>query len=139
MKIVIAPDSFKGSLSAWEASLAIEQGVKKVLPEADVVLVPVADGGEGTMDRLVAATNGKKVEAMVNRTSPSPRKGCLRNSGGWANLRHRNGQCIRPLLSSPAAKRPDGHHDVWHRGIDQESPGCWLQKIHFSHMRKRYQ
>lgn len=65
MKIVIAPDSFKGSLTALEASLAIERGVKKALPDVETVLVPVADGGEGTMDSLVAATNGRKVEVTV--------------------------------------------------------------------------
>ncbi|KQU27138.1 glycerate kinase [Bacillus sp. Leaf13] len=65
MKIVIAPDSFKGSLTALEASQAIDRGVKKVLPAAETVLVPVADGGEGTMDSLVAATNGRKVEVTV--------------------------------------------------------------------------
>ena len=65
MKIVIAPDSYKGSLSALEASQAIERGVKKVLPTSETVLVPVADGGEGTMDSLIAATNGRKVEVMV--------------------------------------------------------------------------
>ncbi|MDQ0340056.1 glycerate kinase [Caldalkalibacillus uzonensis] len=65
MKIVIAPDSFKGSVSAWEASLAIEKGIKRVLPKAETVLVPVADGGEGTLDSLVAATNGRKVAVSV--------------------------------------------------------------------------
>ncbi|WP_257348438.1 glycerate kinase [Pseudalkalibacillus decolorationis] len=65
MKIVIAPDSFKGSLTALEASLAMERGIKKALPKAETVLVPVADGGEGTMDSLVAATNGRKVEVTV--------------------------------------------------------------------------
>ncbi|MFJ7747138.1 glycerate kinase [Peribacillus sp. NPDC097295] len=65
MKIVIAPDSYKGSLSALEASQAIERGVKKVLPTSETVLVPVADGGEGTMDSLIAATNGRKVEVLV--------------------------------------------------------------------------
>jgi glycerate kinase len=58
MKIVIAPDSFKGSLSAVEATEAIHRGVKKAYPEVETVLVPVADGGEGTMRTLVAATNG---------------------------------------------------------------------------------
>ncbi|PLR77395.1 glycerate kinase [Bacillus sp. V3-13] len=66
MKVVIAPDSFKGSLTAYEAALAIEKGVKKAAPEVDAVLVPVADGGEGTMDSLVAATNGRKVDVIVN-------------------------------------------------------------------------
>ncbi|MBN6185437.1 glycerate kinase [Aneurinibacillus sp. BA2021] len=65
MKIVIAPDSFKGSLSAHEASLAMERGIKRVLPDAETVLVPVADGGEGTMDSLVAATKGRYVEHTV--------------------------------------------------------------------------
>ncbi|MET1179022.1 glycerate kinase [Peribacillus simplex] len=65
MKIVIAPDSYKGSLSALEASKAIERGVRKALPDAKTELVPVADGGEGTMDSLVAATNGRKVEVTV--------------------------------------------------------------------------
>lgn len=65
MKIVIAPDSFKGSLTALEASLAMERGIKKAFPRAETVLVPVADGGEGTMDSLVAVTNGRKVEVTV--------------------------------------------------------------------------
>ncbi|WP_342540666.1 glycerate kinase [Heyndrickxia sp. FSL K6-6286] len=65
MKIVIAPDSFKGSLSAFEAASAIDRGIKKALPEAETLVVPVADGGEGTMDSLVAATNGHKVDVTV--------------------------------------------------------------------------
>ncbi|PLR80412.1 glycerate kinase [Bacillus sp. V33-4] len=65
MKVVIAPDSFKGSLTALEAALAIEKGVKKAMPDVETVLVPAADGGEGTMDSLVAATNGRKVDVIV--------------------------------------------------------------------------
>ncbi len=59
MKIVIAPDSFKGSLSAREACDAIAEGVRRVQPDAELDLIPMADGGEGTVDALVAATNGK--------------------------------------------------------------------------------
>ncbi len=65
LKIVIAPDSFKGSLSAFEAAKAIEKGVKKARPDAETVLVPVADGGEGTLDSLVSATDGRKVQVNV--------------------------------------------------------------------------
>lgn len=72
MKIVIAPDSFKGSASALEASLAIERGIKRVLPQAETVLVPVADGGEGTMDSLVAATGGHFVEVTVKGPLQAP-------------------------------------------------------------------
>lgn len=65
MKIVIAPDSFKGSLSALNAAQAIERGIKKVSSDIDTVLIPVADGGEGTMESLVLATNGKMVKVEV--------------------------------------------------------------------------
>jgi glycerate kinase len=65
MKIVIAPDSFKGSLSAVEAARAIERGIKKAFPEADTLCLPVADGGEGTLDTLVAATFGQKIPVFV--------------------------------------------------------------------------
>jgi len=54
MKIVIAPDSFKGSLSASEVALAIEQGFSHALPKAEYIRVPMADGGEGTLDALLA-------------------------------------------------------------------------------------
>jgi glycerate kinase len=58
MKIVIAPDSFKESLSALEVARAIEAGFKAVFPEAQVLKVPVADGGEGTVQALIDATGG---------------------------------------------------------------------------------
>lgn len=59
MKIVIAPDSFKESMSAAEAAAAIARGVHAVVPDAACVLVPMADGGEGTTDALVAALGAK--------------------------------------------------------------------------------
>lgn len=59
MRIVIAPDSFKGSLSAAEACMAIACGVARVVPDAETICVPMADGGEGTVDALVAATEGE--------------------------------------------------------------------------------
>ena len=49
MKIVIAPDSFKGSLSSLQVSKAIKKGLVKVFPEANFQIIPMADGGEGTM------------------------------------------------------------------------------------------
>ena len=65
MKIIIAPDSFKGSLSAVEAANAINRGIKKVFSEAETVLLPIGDGGEGTMETLVAATGGKILTVSV--------------------------------------------------------------------------
>lgn len=58
MRIVIAPDSFKECLSATSVAAAISAGVKKVNPEAEMVCIPVADGGEGTVEAIVSATNG---------------------------------------------------------------------------------
>ena len=59
MHILIAPDSYKGSLTALEVAEAIQSGAKRVFPGATFDLVPIADGGEGTVDALVAATNGQ--------------------------------------------------------------------------------
>ena len=58
MKIVVAPDSFKGSVSALEAASAIEQGLRRVFPDAVIEKIPMADGGEGTVQSLVDATGG---------------------------------------------------------------------------------
>ncbi|GAA0323034.1 glycerate kinase [Oceanobacillus oncorhynchi subsp. oncorhynchi] len=65
MKIIVAPDSFKGSLSAVEAANAIDKGIKKAFPHAETVLIPVADGGEGTLETLVAATKGEVKHVIV--------------------------------------------------------------------------
>ncbi|HYD66502.1 glycerate kinase [Azospirillum sp.] len=58
MRIVVAPDSFKGSLTAAEAAAAIACGFRAVLPDADIVSLPMADGGEGTVDALLGILGG---------------------------------------------------------------------------------
>jgi len=65
MKIIIAPDSFKGSVSARELCAAVKKGILRILPDARVVELPLADGGEGTMENLIYATQGKKVAVQV--------------------------------------------------------------------------
>lgn len=65
MKIVIAPDSYKESLSALDVATAIERGFKEIFPDAEYVKLPVADGGEGTVEAMVAATHGRKVQVKV--------------------------------------------------------------------------
>ncbi|QTL99346.1 glycerate kinase [Iocasia frigidifontis] len=59
MKVMIAPDSFKGSLTALEVADHIKKGILKVFPKAEVLKVPMADGGEGTVQSLVDATDGE--------------------------------------------------------------------------------
>lgn len=65
MRIVIAPDSFKGSLSSAAAAECIGRGVLKVFPQAEIIKIPMADGGEGTVEALVSATGGRLVEQKV--------------------------------------------------------------------------
>jgi len=60
MRIVVAPNAFKGSLSALQAAEAIRDGVLAAAADADLVLVPIADGGDGTVDALVATTHGER-------------------------------------------------------------------------------
>jgi glycerate kinase len=65
MKIVIAPDSYKESLSALDVATAIEQGFREIYADAEYVKLPVADGGEGTVEAMVAATQGCRIAVTV--------------------------------------------------------------------------
>lgn len=65
MRIIVAPDSFKGSVSAVDVAEAISRGISTVFADAEVLKVPIADGGEGTVEALVAATRGNLMQARV--------------------------------------------------------------------------
>ena len=64
-RILIAPDKFKGSLTAAEAAHAIKRGVKQVWPDADVRVIPIADGGEGTADLIRSVRGGEWISTTV--------------------------------------------------------------------------
>lgn len=66
MKIIIAPDSYKESLTAMQVANAIEAGFKQMLPDAQYIKLPMADGGEGTVQSLVDASNGSIETCMVS-------------------------------------------------------------------------
>lgn len=72
MKIVIAPDSFKESLSAERTAQAIKKGFEEIFPEAQYVCLPIADGGEGTVEAMIAATRGKLVMLTVSGPMSQP-------------------------------------------------------------------
>lgn len=74
MKFVLAPDSFKESMTAQEVCQAMESGIKQALPQAEIIKVPMADGGEGTTASLVDATGGKYIEKTVTGPLHSPVK-----------------------------------------------------------------
>ena len=65
MKIVIAPDSYKECLTALQVAISIESGFREVFPDAVYIKVPVADGGEGTVDAMIEATSGRRVVTTV--------------------------------------------------------------------------
>lgn len=67
---VLAPDSFKESMTAEQACQAMQRGIEKVCPDAICISVPMADGGEGTVDALISALNGQKILCEV--TGPLP-------------------------------------------------------------------
>lgn len=64
-KIVVAIDSFKGSLSTFEAGKAIEEAAKEMYENAEVTISPIADGGEGTVEAIISASNGEHVRTAV--------------------------------------------------------------------------
>jgi glycerate kinase len=103
MKVVVAPNSFKGSLSAAEAAAAIARGVREALPDADVVEIPVADGGEGTVDALVSSRKGTYREVEVDGPLGDPVRAAygLIDGGrtGVVELASASGLTLTPLES----------------------------------------
>ena len=79
VKIVIAPDSFKEGLDAAAVARAIAQGVGDVMPHADIVCIPMADGGEGTVNTILAATSGERRCTLVQDALGAP----VEASWGW--------------------------------------------------------
>ena len=114
-KIVVAPDSFKDSLSAPQVAAAIEAGIRLTLPQAQVIKVPVADGGEGTMETLVEALGGEYVNCLVNdplmRQIQRHTASCtLTESDGH----YRSGLGQRPHPSVAGGAQPARHHHLRH-------------------------
>ena len=72
MKVVVAIDSLKGSLSSMEAGLAIKEGVLAAQPDAEVIVKPLADGGEGTTEALIEGMNGERIDLTVTGPMHTP-------------------------------------------------------------------
>jgi len=73
MRVVVAPDKFKGCLTAPEVAAAIARGVRSACAEADIEVCPVADGGDGTMEVLAGATGGRRIRCWVTGPLPGTR------------------------------------------------------------------
>lgn len=109
MRVLLAPDKFKGSLSAPDAARAMARGVKRALPAAEVDECPIADGGEGTVAALVAATRGELVKTMVARPHPP----FARGEAEWGVLGDGSGTAVIEMaaasglvLAPPAGRDP---------------------------------
>lgn len=82
LRVVLAPDSFKESLSAVDVCTALARGVRAAAPDAEVACVPMADGGEGTAATLVAATDGRQVPVSVTGPLGTPLESSFGLLGG---------------------------------------------------------
>lgn len=104
MKIVVAMDSFKGSVSAVQACEAVKRGLARGLPESDVHLRPMADGGEGTARTILSASRGDWVPVDVMGPLPS-----MRVSGGYAWLPDRGPGALVEMATASGLEllRPD--------------------------------
>ena len=72
MKVVVAVDSFKGSMTSMEAGMAVKKGVLAAHPDAEVIVKPLADGGEGTTDALIEGLNGERIDLTVTGPMGAP-------------------------------------------------------------------
>ncbi|PWF32827.1 glycerate kinase, partial [Yersinia pestis] len=70
---VLAPDSFKESMSAAQACQAMQRGIQNVIPDAHIIHVPMADGGEGTVDALISSLKGQSIACEVTGPLPEQR------------------------------------------------------------------
>jgi glycerate kinase len=109
MKIVVAPDKFKGSLPATEVAAAIAAGLRAGRPDAELVTIPVADGGEGTVDAAVAAGFERvPVTAVYPLSDLEPDQ--ERSRAEAARLLRQAGEMIaRDRLAEAVTKRGPGH------------------------------
>lgn len=106
MKLVIAPDSFKESLSAPAVATAIAAGFRAVFPAAEIVELPVADGGEGTVEAMVAATNGRVVSLTVTGPLGTPVDAFYGLSGDGGTAIVEMAAASGLMLVPPAARDP---------------------------------
>ncbi|GIW87993.1 MAG: glycerate kinase [Isosphaeraceae bacterium] len=105
MRLLVAPDKFRGSLSAAAAAAAIASGVRRAVPAAQIDILPLADGGEGTVEALVAALGGRLQETTVT----GPRGAPVRAS--WAVLDRQRTAVIEMAAASGLALLPPERRD----------------------------
>ena len=105
LRIVISPQAFKHSIGAREAALAIQRGVLRAAPDADTILIPVADGGDGTLSALIDTTGGSYRDATVTGPLGEPQ------AARWGVMGDGETAVIEMALASGLALIPDHRRD----------------------------
>jgi len=130
LKIIVAPDSFKESLGAAEAAQAIAQGIKAVLPGAEVMLLPVADGGEGTVAALVRDGRGQVMSTEVTGPLGDPVRaswGILRDGTAVLEMAAASGlPLVPPQQRNPMDASTLGTGELIIAALDQGCPRILL-------------
>ena len=122
MKIIVAPQGFKATLSGLEAARAIARGVSAALPDAETVLAPVADGGDGTLNALVDGTGGQVFTSTVTGPLGQPVE------SQWGVMGDGRTAVIEMALASGIAlvpqrrRNPRANDDGRHRRDSQGGP-----------------
>ena len=123
MRIIIAPDSFKGSLTSIEASQAMAAGIRRIFPQAELIEIPVADGGEGTLAAIVHAGGGQLISQQVQGPLGEPvtaRWGLLdNNKTAIIEMAEASGLLlIPPLLRNPGITSTFGTGELIRSALD---------------------
>ena len=138
-KVVIAPQEFKGSLTAIEIARAMQAGVLRAVPDAETVLAPVADGGDGTLQALVDSSDGRIESATV--TGPlgeavAAEWGAL-GDGETAVIEM--AQVLRPGVGGPRCPRPPPGNYQRRGRTHSRGPQRRPVEVHNRHRRQRHQ
>lgn len=130
MRVVIAPDSFKGSLSALEAAQAMALGVSRAWPAADIRLFPMADGGEGTLEAVLAATGGQRLQVTVTGAQGMPLTadfGLVRGATAVIEVAQVVGITLPGVGAVPVAERTTwGIGELLRHGLDLGVRRFWV-------------
>lgn len=136
---LFACDSFKGTLSSARSSELLAEEARAFFPEADFRSLEVADGGEGTVDAIVASLGGQRVSLLAGRPPGPPGRGHLRHAAGGAR-RHRDGGRLLACPSSRLASATPRKTSTFGTGqMILDCPGPRRRDISLAHRRLRHQ
>ena len=110
-KIVLAFDSFKGSVGSFEIAKAAEKAIQEELPDCQIIRFPIADGGEGTTEALCSALHAQTVSCRVHDPFMKPIEVSYRKQ--WCDGYYRNGLGLRSAINRFKSEKPHEDYDLW--------------------------